>query len=280
MNILQEDHDDYSVQIQDAPQFTVESQDKFFRAVVKFLLEGSDAMEARMLLTSEFSISKSYNLEEYIGGLPVFTPYISIACQRDNLEVLSPLNNPRSAQNESTRKIHSAFKSVMEYTRRIDYTVQYNPVNKTDMLIGWRETYYELAIYDGVNAHNQCLGAENAPNSTVWENLRFRSKTEVRVATALDRCAVMFFPLCSARVGSEGSRVRREPDFLVCHDGKWGILEVDGPHHTGRAADDHERDRLFRNHGLKVVEHYNADECFENADRVVNNFLNILDRNG
>ena len=45
-------------------------------------------------------------------------------------------------------------------------------------------------------------------------------------------------------------------------DRKLGVLEVDGPWHTGRAADDHERDRRLREHGVRVVERYQAERCY------------------
>jgi hypothetical protein len=63
-------------------------------------------------------------------------------------------------------------------------------------------------------------------------------------------------------------RQNREADFLVCHKGKWGILEVDSPssHPPTRTVKDHERDRLFKAHGIRVVEHFDAGECWEDAE--------------
>ena len=65
---------------------------------------------------------------------------------------------------------------------------------------------------------------------------------------------------------------------MVCHEGKWGVLEVDGEpfHPASRAAQDHERDRVFKAHGIRVVERFDARECFENAKGVVQKFLGIL----
>jgi len=42
--------------------------------------------------------------------------------------------------------------------------------------------------------------------------------------------------------------------------------------HPPRTVHDHERDRLFRVHGLRVVEHYDAKRCWNEPDRVVQNF--------
>jgi very-short-patch-repair endonuclease len=75
-----------------------------------------------------------------------------------------------------------------------------------------------------------------------------------------------------------------EPDFLVCANGKWGIIEVDGSdwHPRERAAVDHERDRRFREHGVRVVERYDARECYDRelAAGVVAGFLRLLELNG
>jgi hypothetical protein len=111
----------------------------------------------------------------------------------------------------------------------------------------------------------------------IWKGFRFRSQTEGRIAEELDRRKVLFFPNCKARLGFR-ERENREPDFLVCYEGKWGILEVDGPdsHPPSRAAEDHERDRLFKQHGILFVEHFDASECWENADGVVKKFLELL----
>jgi very-short-patch-repair endonuclease len=111
----------------------------------------------------------------------------------------------------------------------------------------------------------------------VWQNLNFRSESEVQIARALDREHVWFIPNCKARLG-HGNRQNREADFLICHEGKWGILEVDGEpfHPPSRTVDDHERDRLFRTHGIRVVEHFDASECYQRPEQVVRAFLEIL----
>ena len=124
--------------------------------------------------------------------------------------------------------------------------------------------------------HNQA--ATGTTRVITWDNLRFRSQTEIRIAQALERAGVMFFPNCMARLSiSDEATGNREPDFLVCADGRWGILEVDGdPYHPPeRAAQEHERDRVFRLRGLKV-ERYSGGRCFETPDAVVAEFLKLL----
>ncbi len=134
-----------------------------------------------------------------------------------------------------------------------------------------------MQAIEGKAVHNQAVESSSV---VVWKNMRFRSASEMRIAEALDRIGIMFLPNCKAAVGEMDRRENREPDFLICHEGKWGILEVDGEpfHPPSRTVQDHERDRLFRDHGIRVVEHFDASECFENADSVVARFLDILNK--
>jgi hypothetical protein len=137
----------------------------------------------------------------------------------------------------------------------------------------WREELLEIARGAGVN--NQAVSATRV---TLWNQLRFRSVTESRIAQALDEEGVMFLPNCLARVTENKKRVTKEADFLICHEGKCGILEVDGEpwHPPGRAAEDHARDRIFLGHGIDLVQHYDAVECYEAPKFVVGSFLKLL----
>ena len=271
-----EPHNNY---YEEEPQYTQQSQDRLFASVINFLIEGKDIEEAQMLLASDFALYRAYNLDHLYEGYDSYQHIIQIQCQRKAYDALCTLNNVREPHNKHSKKIDRAFEAVLASDREYSYEVKYS-TNSVDMSPGWRERLHELARHGGVEANNQGLGAETSDYFKLWKDLKFRSKVETRVAEALEKRAVMFFPLPRARLGLRNSRETREPDFLVCHKGKWGILEVDGPHHTGRAADDHGRDRLFKQHGTKVIEHYNADECFKNADKVVNEFLNTLEKLG
>jgi hypothetical protein len=55
---------------------------------------------------------------------------------------------------------------------------------------------------------------------------------------------------------------------------------VDGApfHPASRTARDHEPDRLYRSHGVRVVAHFDADACYTAPDRVVARFLATLDK--
>jgi hypothetical protein len=128
-----------------------------------------------------------------------------------------------------------------------------------------------------VGGLNQAVG-ELAPRT--WAGMRFRSESELRIAQALDRTGVLFLPDALMRLGASNARQNREADFLVCANGVWGILEVDGaPFHTDNDRETAaERDQLFRQHGIPLAEHFEAARCAASADAVVAEFLAALDQ--
>lgn len=112
-----------------------------------------------------------------------------------------------------------------------------------------------------------------------WQGLRFRSKNEIEIAKALDRASVLFLPLCLVRLNTATGRQNLEPDFLVCHQGNWGILEVDGPYHTPlRRVDEQQRERLFQHHRIRVIQRFDAKRCEEKPDEVVREFLQLIEK--
>ena len=128
------------------------------------------------------------------------------------------------------------------------------------------------------NINNQ--GVQFYSNSIIhtWENLRFRSKTEIKIAEALDRTGVLFVPNSLARLNTAKGRENKEADFLICYNGKWGVLEVDGPFHTAeRRVEEQERERIFKKNGIKVVERFDAERCYNNPDEVVQEFFKMIE---
>ena len=128
------------------------------------------------------------------------------------------------------------------------------------------------------NINNQ--GVQFYSNSIIhtWENLRFRSKTEIKIAEALDRTGVLFVPNSLARLTTPKGRENKEADFLICYNGKWGVLEVDGPFHTAeRRVEEQERERIFKKNGIKVVERFDSERCYNNPDEVVQEFFKMIE---
>ncbi len=123
-------------------------------------------------------------------------------------------------------------------------------------------------------------GSITSSGAHVYDGLRFRSRTEIRIYDELKRRQVLFFPNAAAVLGDSG--LKREPDFLICQNGKWGILEVTGEqyHQAGTAMRDHERARLFNNFGVTSIWFYEASQCYNSPMTVVDDFLKRLASTG
>ncbi len=116
------------------------------------------------------------------------------------------------------------------------------------------------------------------PESETFEHhgLVFRSRSEIKIFDALVRRRVLFCPLPVAVLGDVG--VYREPDFLVFHRGRSGILDVQGSafHPPETAAVEHERRRRFIDLGINEFEIYDAGSCYNQPEKVVGDFLSRL----
>ena len=110
-----------------------------------------------------------------------------------------------------------------------------------------------------------------------YNEMKFGSQSEVRIAQELEEEKILFFPLPLAVRHLTGQPYldHREPDFLICHDGVWGILEVSN-HAATRYEQDQEKDAWFKDAGILCIEHRTADKCRKHPEEVVKEFLAIL----
>lgn len=110
----------------------------------------------------------------------------------------------------------------------------------------------------------------------VYNEMKFGSQSEIRIAQEFEARKVLFFPLPLAVRCETGNfyQDHREIDFLICHDGVWGILEVS--HHVDRYEKDKEKDAWFKKSGILCVEHYTAEKCFNFPKQVTDEFLSVL----
>ena len=112
--------------------------------------------------------------------------------------------------------------------------------------------------------------------SLEWKGLIFRSESEIKIAKTLDHRGIFFIPPVRVRLNaSKKSRQSRELDFVICHEGKWGVLEVDGPFHVREA--DAERDRWLEAHGITNIQRFPSLRCFQDPQAVVDEFLHHLE---
>ncbi|MEG4317339.1 MULTISPECIES: pentapeptide repeat-containing protein [unclassified Microcoleus] len=127
-------------------------------------------------------------------------------------------------------------------------------------------------IIKAEDGHNQGILSESEERIYHWNDLCFRCEEEVKIAEALDRTSVLFFPNSKARLTTPSGRQNQEPDFLIFHQGKWGILEISHPD----TEKDQTRDRQFASHGIRIIHYCDANRCIEEPDRIVQEFLDLL----
>ena len=265
--------------------YTEMSPEQLHGSALAFLLEGDDeeaaAALARCTIERVFQDPNYGNLWHWILTVHLRAPRAVYSLVAQDFQILNEPNQQAQysvlvADNTVAGRIRNAFTAVIAHgdsIERIDIRAQIADVGDRHMLADLISQTF------GGDISNQ---APLAREARFWEDLRFRSQSEIKIAEALDEARVMFFPLCRGRVTLGKQRVTREPDFLVCHQAKWGILEVDGEpfHPATRTTQDHERDRLFRSHGIRVVEHFDSKQCYEYPKLVVGKFLEILAKNG
>jgi hypothetical protein len=241
-----------------------QKKDVYLASAGRFLVEGGEEDAASVLLSCRLQFWTSGD-KWWVGDETHEAFHVKLVGPRAAYEILN------DASHTITQAIRKALEAVLPDQTYIKHLTAH--VEHIEIDDNWREELLEIAR--GVGVHNQ--GAQGKA-LRIWNNLYFRSQSEIRIAEALDRAGALFFPNCKGRIGPASNRQNREPDFLVCHNGKWGILEIDGEpfHPPSRTVHDHARDRLFREQGVRLVEHFDATECYKNPDGIVGRFLNLL----
>jgi hypothetical protein len=114
------------------------------------------------------------------------------------------------------------------------------------------------------------------PAVYTYNEMKFASKSEIRIAQELEQVGVLFFPLPMAVRHDTGKFYldHREVDFLVCVDGIWGVLEV--AYHIDRYEKDKEKDAWLKKSGILCIEHFTAESCYNTPKAVVAEFLEHL----
>lgn len=238
--------------------FDDKEREQFLASAVHYLLQTGQKEMALLLAGGTVSHAAAF---EDTGP-----DYRVDICELD-IRVPPQLHSQYKSNKDAKSILESAFKAVFPGNDIYHISVGTTLVEAET---SWRRRFLEEA--ERITNQNHF---NEKPH--IFDKMRFDSPAEVAIAKALDRTGVIYFPNCLARVIFEGKRENRFPDFLICYNGKWGILEVDGKtYHTGNAAKDHERTRIFEEHGVDYVSHFDGMLCQREPDKVVKKFLDIL----
>lgn len=132
-------------------------------------------------------------------------------------------------------------------------------------------------ILTSITANQANKTYENSPKH-MHDGLFFRSKTEIKIYKELIERGLLVLPLPLAVLGKRN--FYREPDFIIFYEGKAGILEVAGTvwHPPETAAKENDRRRMFQKLGVDVYETFDANKCYNQTKKVVDEFLEVMKR--
>jgi hypothetical protein len=145
----------------------------------------------------------------------------------------------------------------------------------------WRK---QLRTAFGPQPTNQARRVRLEPQHPMDDGLHFTNEWEYKVYLVLrERQAILpdnetigIMPLPAMRVRGH----TYEPDLLITYRGRAGVIEIDGPHHKGRASDDKSRERLLRHAGVHYVDRLDVQDTTQKAEveKFVTDFLKQLGR--
>jgi hypothetical protein len=239
---------------------------RFHRTLVEFLVHSHQPETAAALLEGSIQVVESRRLGEptdiYVEIPPAAWPLVSTS---DEIQ-----RSIRLAAGEVAKGHFSVDLNIELRMKFLDF-----PDDR------WEEEMKSRIIQ--VKGSNQGLLSEmmaerNGRPVHTWNELKYASASEIRVAQELEKHRVLFFPLATAVRADTGKNWvdHREVDFLICQNGAWGILEVS--YHPDRFEKDAEKDVWFKKSGILCIQHYTAERCYNETPRVVDEFLEILKR--
>jgi hypothetical protein len=176
------------------------NEDHLLASAARFLIDGREEDAANVLLSCSLEVWESGDTW-YRGDETLYAVHVELTGPRAAYDIL---NNHNHAITKAVRCALDAVLPTHTYVKHFSVAAELISIDPR-----WREELLEIARGRGV--YNQAAEAK-APR--IWNNLRFRSESEVRIARALDRANVLFLPNCRARIGLQGNRQNREADFL------------------------------------------------------------------
>lgn len=198
-----------------------EETERITRAAVEYLIAQGKIFESALLLTSRLSleiISGDIGFSLSVEGEMSIVEYIAaLEVEPGRLDSVrgALTEDGQAAIEEALHEALTAYHGTGTYINRLGLTTR---MALSDTYPLWRETY-EAQLQGDDAPLNQAVVGTNPPLFQ-WNGLRFRSRSEQAIAAELAKAKTLFFPLPAA----VSELKKYEPDFLVCLDGKWGIL--------------------------------------------------------
>lgn len=248
-------------------------EERLYRTWVQYLIDGSRREFAGLVVDGELRLVESSdeysNSYFHYAKAVVYLPHASHRFILDNKDFEEEIRN-------------SLWFILQGNIPCFENEFQINLVTKLlDIEPDWRKTIkYLIANSKDLNQGliTEKAFAKRDQEPIIYNEIKFASNSEIRIAQELEAKKVLFFPLSLAVRRETGNNYKdhREVDFLVCLDGIWGILEVS--YHPDRYEKDAEKDAWFKKSGILCIEHRSAERCYNQPKTVVAEFLDILSK--
>lgn len=146
----------------------------------------------------------------------------------------------------------------------------------------WRQT---LSARMAPRTTNQASVGPHMERPIVEDRCQFRSGEELKVYQAFKRARAKLPASDTIAIAPNPALVvpnvnTSEPDLLIMYQGRIGIVQVDGPHHRGRYANEVSRRRVYLHSGVAEVDHLVVEDTEQDGelDEFVARFLQRLSR--
>lgn len=240
---------------------------RLLRTTIAYLMELNFHEIAGLLVESELNLYYGTNgfENEIIIDLPIST-----------YNIVEKSDYYKKEISEAVNKVVRKHINGQNYEYPVDFRMRLINIEEN-----WKEKVKELiSNFKDPNQGNitEVVFKRKGKSPYIYNEMKFASKSEIKIALELEEKKVLFFPLPLA-VRADTSNIfedHREVDFLICQNGIWGILEV--AYHPDRFEKDSEKDMWFKKSGILCIQHCTAERCFNSPKEVVAEFLEILEK--
>ncbi len=253
-----------------------EREAQIHRTWVQLIVDNNFKDIAAIAIDCELEIS-GYDVEDF-GEFRRIDTAILIDIPTEIYSFVKNNERAKSIMERSLLAICNGRFEFYDYGKKVE-----NPISFRVKLIeidgDWKNLTRTLILGEGISNQGEItelMFAKKGKTPYVYNEIKFASQSEIRIAQEFESQGVLFFPLPLAVRAETGKffEDHREVDFLICENGLWGILEVS--YHPDRFEKDSEKDKWFKKSGILCVEHYSAEKCYNSSKEVVNEFLSVL----
>lgn len=234
---------------------------------------------SRLLLERGHEIAASIvtrlNFVGYVATNDFMDEFAVLVCRRQTTDYqfwyqTMKRDNPRREDfKQAFKAIANVTEELLHNKVHIRFIVCIHDSGEEQANPNWRQEFQSQTS----NVTNQALFDFSKGTKYQKYDLNFRSKTEIKLFEALVKQNLFVLPLPVAVLGKTFKK--REPDFVIAYKGKIGILEIHGEpwHPPERSTVESDRRRMMRDLGVTVYEVFDANECWQDPDSVVQRFL-------